>query len=896
MKFKKNLIQANIALLIGFGVNYVYADANVPCGDGATIIGTTVFGGGWSPSNVCGNNVTIETTGSKTIGGGNETNNTNGIYYAMNGNNAPFVFGNNLRVTVKGRHVDAVRTNGTSDASGPHIISIGNNATLTAIGTSSDAINVAQSPGGGSGAGKILLGTNAVVSSEAGTAVRVNLTSQAGRYNLAYLAEDATISTKANGSNNIDTIGYAVFAGNRDNVLTNGTAQGTDVVAVIGVRANISTQGSNAYAVYANKGGVIQLQGSSNDALGVTTITTTGQGADALRAEKKITANNNYNNLGGTIELTGDTTIIVDQSLNNTFALHTLGEGSQIVSQETNFYTGLDNKLYVGTGTGVNSADKTTTVKSGKFSIKGDMLAESGLINLKMNDGSEFYGNTSLSQYTYSDGLGGSLTDAKGQIHLSISGTNSKWQMSKSSELTTLDVSGAKVYLGDQTIPINASNQVNLTMQDLKGNNGEFFVRTDIVSSDNTSLVNVSDKIIVTGTSSGNHKIFVNDQSTGSASGDEIVRVAEIADGTAQFTLSNVNGYVDMGAYKYGLVEVDPALSTAEKHWYLKAGSFPPVNPPVNPPVTPPLTETADHSINILNINYLLSNIENQTLLQRMGELRQSEGSEGDVWARAFTGKLDSFADNVAQGFDLDYTGIQIGADKLFIREQGHLYLGGMIGTTKADANYDIGDGDTKSYHAGMYLTYKGNNGFYIDGIAKYVHMKNNFTAQTGGGYKVKGGGNTSGYSVGIEAGKRFYFDQPQTGWYIEPQAQLTYSHQDSATVEASNGLKTDLDGFDSTIGRISAIIGYTLVEGNNPIDVYLKTGYMKEFDGKAGYTFNQSKTTYARYKLNGDWWDNGIGVNTQINKNHNLYMDLNYSVGNKFDKVQLNAGYRYSF
>lgn len=535
---------------------------------------------------------------------------------------------------------------------------------------------------------------------------------------------------------------------------------------------------------------------------------------------------------------------------------------------------------------GNDSQIRVNTSGTGLVQVAGDVGAiEGASLYMNLNQNNSYFTGAS---YTAT-----SNSASDGTVDFDIT-NRAIWNMTGNSSVTNLTMDQGNVDF-IATDAAGDAEYATLKVANLSGN-GTFFMRADIPNSDNTPAVNISDKLIVTGTSSGNHQIFVSDQSTGSAAGDEIVRVAEIADGNAQFTLSNVNGYVDMGAYQYRLTEVDPALGPAEKHWYLTAGRAP-VGPGPLPVIPPPaLTQTADHSVNILNINYLLSNVENQTLLQRMGELRQSEGSDGDVWARVFTGKLNSFTDDVTQGFDLDYTGIQIGADKRFVREHGDLYLGGMIGTTKADANYDIGDGDTKSYHAGMYLTYKDNNGFYIDGIAKYVHMKNNFTAQTGGGYTVKGDGNSSGYSVGIEVGKRFYFNHPQTGWYVEPQGQLTYSHQGGSSVKATNGLKTDLESYDSTIGRVSAIIGYALVEGDNPIDVYLKTGYMKEFDGKAGYVFNDSKATYATYKLNGDWWDNGIGVNARINKNHNMYMDLNYSVGDKFDKVQVNAGYRYSF
>ncbi|WP_134531196.1 hypothetical protein [Budvicia aquatica] len=160
---------------------------------------------------------------------------------------------------------------------------------------------------------------------------------------MAYIGDNANIQAGGTGTNGSNTLGYAVYAGNRDSVLTNGTASGTNAVAVIGSGATIKTTGNNGHAVYANKGGVVQLQGSS----AAVNISTDGSGADALRAEKKLTLGNNFNALGGKIELTGDTTITLAQP-DTAYAMHTLGDGSVISSSKTNYYIGSDDKLYDG--------------------------------------------------------------------------------------------------------------------------------------------------------------------------------------------------------------------------------------------------------------------------------------------------------------------------------------------------------------------------------------------------------------------------------------------------------------------------------------------------------------------------------------------------------------------
>ncbi|VFS48712.1 hypothetical protein [Budvicia aquatica] len=146
--FKRNRIVESfisIGLLVPLMSNVALADANVACGNGATITNITVFGGSYTASNNCGNNVTITTSGSKNIGGGNETANTNGIYFSMNGPHPAFTFGDSLTVTTSGSFVDAIRTNGTSSVNGVYTVIAGDNATLTATGSNSNGINVAQS-------------------------------------------------------------------------------------------------------------------------------------------------------------------------------------------------------------------------------------------------------------------------------------------------------------------------------------------------------------------------------------------------------------------------------------------------------------------------------------------------------------------------------------------------------------------------------------------------------------------------------------------------------------------------------------------------------------------------------------------------------------------------------
>ncbi len=572
-------------LLVGAGLLAAapaQAGVNVPCGNGAKIT-TTLFGGDMT-GNTCGNNVAITTTGSKGIAGGNETNNTNGIYFAMNNPHSELVFGTGLTVDAKGDYVSGIRINGIWNTWGVYTVRVGDGAKITMTGAATDGINVAQSANGDAGTsayGRAILGNNSMISVANGTAVRVNLTSAAGVYNLAYLGINSVITAGGAGANLANTQGYAVFAGNRDYVVTNGKAKGTDAVVVIGSGASISTTGDNGFAVFANKGGVVQLQGGS--------VKTAGVGADALRAEKKPTADNVFNMLGGRIELAGDMTVEVAQT-DTANALHTLGAGSEISSTKTNYYYGTEDKLYDGAGTVNNVAAKVTTATSGVYSITGNMFAESGLIDLSMKDGSVFTGATKLGTYTYKDASNADVTDAKGTINLKIDGSTSVWNMTANSEATSVTLNGSTLnYVaptGDVTAP---ASYKTLTVNTFVGDNGTLVLNTFLGAD-----ASASDRLVIDGGSaSGSTRLQINNTDPAKAgaqtTADGIMVVQAINGATTgaigTFALSG-RVVAGNGVYEYFLHQGGNAATggnTGDQNWYLRSV----VDEPV---VTPPST------------------------------------------------------------------------------------------------------------------------------------------------------------------------------------------------------------------------------------------------------------------------------------------------------------------
>lgn len=843
----------------------------------------------------------------------------------------------NVLIQTTGMQADGIMQRNSTD------LTINGNLEIDTSGYSADGINLAVT---GASSLNIIGTTNITVGN--GVAARANLSRASASGNKLSFSDRVYVHTTGAGENLSQGLGYGLYAGNRAR-----ESEGMPIVGSANIVATnhseIETTGNAAYAVYANRTGTIQLADAQ--------ITTTGNSAHALVAEDGDVATGTYTwgglvwtpdgNVqhydGGQIYLTGDTQLTVDAS-KGSYAMYSSGQNALIASQSASgvnapgVYTvtgnlvaeraGQINLQAVGASqfhsdlSASNAGSSISLNLADASQVTGDHLAQdSGVINLIYRDDSVGIGNmfantngaVHLNMGQDSRVNGNMTTDntgvitatldgnayytgtvdasAGGPITMNIVSNGAKWQLLNNSTITNLNfVNAGEVILGDVSNP-DGMNRVDLVINNLSGS-GHFYVRADI-NRDGLNANNDGDKIYITDSSSGSHTVYVRDANLGNAAvvttGTEMLRIVEDnSGGDATFTLGGDAGtgiqqtYVDVGAYRYTLgQEENTTRASGPVYWSLQAAGG------------PTLTNLAQNAAGILNVNYLLGYVETQTLLQRMGELRSSD-SQGDVWGRVYTGKLSSFDDPRLSAWDMDYYGVQAGIDRRLDVADGTVYVGVMAGTGKGDTSYTVGDGDTKSYHAGIYGTYQMDNGFYLDGILKYTYMRNNINTLTGGGYAVTGHGSSQGFSIGVEGGKRFYVVEPDQGWYVEPQAQLTYAHQDDATIHGSNGLRTDLEGYSSVQGRVSVIVGYEIAQGPNPVNLYLKTGYVREFDGKTGYVFNY--VNRERYDFGGGWWDNGIGVNAQIAERHNLYMDATYSRGGSFDRKQFNIGYRYSF
>ncbi|WP_434778125.1 autotransporter outer membrane beta-barrel domain-containing protein [Neisseria sp. Ec49-e6-T10] len=431
-----------------------------------------------------------------------------------------------------------------------------------------------------------------------------------------------------------------------------------------------------------------------------------------------------------------------------------------------------------------------------------------------------------------------------GRIDLNFQGVGSNWQLTESSYINTL-----------------------------KGN-GHFLLTTDIAAGTG-AVLHVTDP----NGAQGNHTVSIADTGTGNVAStyeQAVVKTNGVVDGTT-FTMPQL---ANIGAYQYDIKQ-----SGADWVLYQKEEKT--------------LTPTADTVINDVRAGYLMNHAETQTLLQRMGELRQpnqqKQNDQANVWARMFFSENEVDQNGQLSRFHQKFNGVQIGADALLpVFDSDRFYLGGTFGHTRSEQSYQKGKGDIDSYYVGVYGTYIKDNGFYVDNLLKVGKQKQSFDLKDNMGKTIHSGTNHDHISWSTEVGYQAYFDQvSKDGWYVEPQAQITFGRMSGNQFTASNGMDINFDRYHSTLGRLGFLAGYT-VKNDQPVNFYAKSSYVHEFEAQLKSRMNEDQ---INADLGDSWWVYGVGMSAAINNQHHLYIDVERSSGGYFKQLwKLNGGYRFSW
>lgn len=338
-----------------------------------------------------------------------------------------------------------------------------------------------------------------------------------------------------------------------------------------------------------------------------------------------------------------------------------------------------------------------------------------------------------------------------------------------------------------------------------------------------------------------------------------LARVVTTADGkTAASTVSGSEGVIN-GASVYKVENTADGIKVTESYI--------------------PENETNRAITDLAALSLITWRQENNDLNKRLGEIRDSKGDDG-VWARMARGEA------TFKGVKNQYNYYQMGYDK---KLNDNWILGGAFSYTDGDNTFHSGTGQTKNSSFAVYGSNLRDDGSFIDLIAKYAHLKNEYDTPLGIG---SGDYSTNGFSFSGEYGKRFHMDK----FWLEPQVELTWGHVDSVNYSTENGARVHQNGMDSFVGRLGFSLGKDFSHGN----VYARASYLYDFDGdvKASMT-NGTVSREYREDIGGGWFEFGVGTNLNLGSDTHFYFDLERAEGgsgNVKTPWQWNVGVRYSF
>ena len=288
--------------------------------------------------------------------------------------------------------------------------------------------------------------------------------------------------------------------------------------------------------------------------------------------------------------------------------------------------------------------------------------------------------------------------------------------------------------------------------------------------------------------------------------------------------------------------------------------------------------------------------IEGNNVMKRMGELRSDkEAAKGGVWARYYRGELsaDSAYD---RSFNQDYTAFQGGIDKVQDYKGGKLYTGIAVNRIDSNAGYTAGSGDLSSTGIGIYASWLGSKGHYLDVIARGSKLTNDFKLVDSSNNTAKADYDTWAYGISTEYG---YRQNLKAGWFVEPQAELSLGHIGSVDYTISNEVSVKQDSVNSAVVRLGFLGGKEFTIGGRTSNAYLKASALHDFGGNGGATgyYGNGSRALQTGDLTGTWYEIGLGANLGIAKNSNLYFDaLKTFNGNLRTDWQFNAGLRFTF
>ncbi|WP_308578450.1 autotransporter outer membrane beta-barrel domain-containing protein [uncultured Selenomonas sp.] len=509
--------------------------------------------------------------------------------------------------------------------------------------------------------------------------------------------------------------------------------------------------------------------------------------------------------------------------------------------------------------------------------LKGNIIASGGVLDLSMEGaGATFTGSIR--------GAGSAREAGTGDRRLTLE-NRTVWNVTSPSNLTRLNAKQGSVinYLFSHNEGVNVEN--------FKGSATVHYNGT--ATSDGTlTLANTGKFRIRNVDGTGNALTIATDAHGGSDTADE--RVAKTLARQFEYvsSSSNIQNQRIRGLSLSALI-ADGLVSSSKRYNILMEadGTSGDVKPFVSN------IEYGDYETKLMKgvksamtASTMAWRAEANDLMKRMGDLRLSPNDTG-IWARVYRGKSTSNKDNT--DFRMNYSTIQVGCDK----KVGRDWRVGVAGSYMSGSSaYAAGNGKNKEGNLGVYGTWTGKSGQYVDLIAKIGRLQNEYTVYNDFGHYVKGDYSMWGGSLSAEYGKRISM---KDGSFVEPQIELIYSHMQGTNYVGS----TDYSGmsmyvhqkpFDSFIGRI----GFGFGKETERSTYYARASLYHEFAGDMHTDYSDGFTPKSTMQRGKDTWVGvQLGGTLKLSDKTNLYGNFEKTFGGDVKTDwRMDAGVRWSF
>ena len=882
-----------------YSTSQSYPKASVVLGDDSTesltMTGTVGVQAGYN-SEIIGNAKDIHLVVQSTAS-------TKGVQANNGGSTVQLTAKNNLRIDVTGVGATAVYN---SSASSGKVELAGNDVTIHAAGTDGMVYGIQSetqsnvkisgntveiSTTGGKNGDKGEIGSAALYADKSNIEVDANKvvinTTNAEEHAFAVysnlgsdikLGKDANSEVQISSSSKGTALGVAVASTGT----TTTPAPDGSKVTIQGAKINVSAEGKTARGLYAqdnnkisagNAGSDIQISAKGEDAIGVLALV---HGSVDLKGKNAVINTESGGNLASegihvqnndmtdtdhraTVNVnTENTTIHADSAL--------VAMSNSVLNVNSNLVTNGKNAILTrgNSDVNINMDGKHTTQLNGDIVFNYDGASSGTVIDSNVNvnlngEGSFWTGNTKAE---WNNGNEGKPDADKMQVsHMTLQVENgAQWNPTSVKEVGNNSASAGSQAMALNSLKLN-NGVVNLDSDKLGANSP---VKVEKISGNGTITTNSLDNKLVIDDKAAGTKLKVEGSGeigdkilAGKATLEELAGTAKVGNRTASDEVGTQDGIIagKMSA-KVG-TDGKIVASTIKR-----------------------AIQQHNQAVSIMaNLSLMTWRQENNDMNKRLGEVRASEGSQG-VWARMARGQ----SKYGPQGIKNQYNYYQLGYDS---KISDDWILGGAFTYTDGDSSYTNGSGTNKHTGFAVYGSNLRDDGSFIDLIAKYAHMKNDFDVNGGVG---SGDYSTNGLSFSAEYGKRFH----QEGYWIEPQAELTYGRVSSADFMTKNGASVHQDSMDSLVGRLGFSLGKDIKRGN----VYVRASYLYDFQGDTSVTMSKGgAATPFKTDLGGGWWEFGVGTNLDLGHDTHFYLDVETTAGGDVDTPwQWNAGVRYSF